>query len=53
LPYVSEIAQKGIVPALKANRGLAKGVCAFDGNFTQETAAKIFGKEFKQIERCF
>jgi alanine dehydrogenase len=53
LPYVIEIAQKGIVPALKENRGLAKGVCAFDGNFTQERAAKIFGKQFQPIEKCF
>ncbi len=52
LPYVIEIAQKGIVPALKDNHGLAKGVCAFDGNFTQATTAKLFGKEFKAIEKC-
>lgn len=50
LPYVIEIAQKGIVPALTQNHGLAKGVCAFDGNFTQERAAKIFGKQFQPIE---
>ncbi len=50
LEYVIEIAQKGIVNALKGNRGLAKGVCAFDGNFTQETAAKIFGKKYMPIE---
>ncbi|MFZ1083192.1 MAG: alanine dehydrogenase [Candidatus Kryptoniota bacterium] len=50
LPYVVETAQKGIVHALKEDRGLAKGVCAFDGNFTQESAAKIFGKQFLPIE---
>ncbi|MGO9482218.1 MAG: alanine dehydrogenase [Candidatus Kryptoniota bacterium] len=52
LPYVIEISQKGISSALKEDRGLAKGVCAFDGNFTQETAAKIFGKQFLPIEKC-
>lgn len=53
LPYVIEIAQDGIVHALKGDRGLASAVCAYDGNFTQELAAKIFGKQYKSIENCF
>ncbi|HUI31605.1 MAG TPA: alanine dehydrogenase [Candidatus Acidoferrales bacterium] len=52
LPYVIEIALKGVIPALKEDRGLARGVCAFDGHFTQERAAKIFGKKFEPIEGC-
>jgi len=52
LPYIIEIAEKGLVPALKEDRGLSKGVCAYDGNFTQERAAKIFGKPFQPIENC-
>lgn len=52
LPYVIEIANKGIIPALKGDHGLAKGVCAFDGRFTQETTAKIFGKKYQPIEGC-
>jgi alanine dehydrogenase len=52
LPYVIEIAREGILKALKGDRGLARGVCTFEGNFTQETAAKIFGKEFLPLEKC-
>jgi alanine dehydrogenase len=52
LPYVIEIAQKGIVQALKDDQWLAKGVCAYDGSFTQEIAAKIFGKKYQPIEKC-
>jgi alanine dehydrogenase len=50
LPYVMEIARKGIVPALKEDSGLAKAVCAFDGSFTQERAAKIFGEKYQPLE---
>ena len=50
LPFVIEIAQKGIVQALREDKGLAKGICSFNGNCTQEMATKIFGKKFSPIE---
>jgi len=47
--YVLEIAEKGIEEALKANNGLSKGVCCFDGNCTNETLAELFDIEFKKL----
>ena len=46
LPFVVEIAAKGASRAFGENRGLARGVCSFDGHCTQEMAKNIFGKEF-------
>ncbi len=46
LPFVVEIAVKGASRAFGENRGLARGVCSFDGHCTQEMAKNIFGKEF-------
>jgi alanine dehydrogenase len=50
LPFVSEIAAKGSRRALAENKGLAKGVCIFDGHCTQEMAKTIFGKDFTPVE---
>lgn len=50
LPYVLEISQKGILQALREDRSLARGLCIFDGKFTQEMGAKIFGRKYLPIE---
>ncbi len=50
LPFVVEIASKGVPLALRENKGLAKGVCSYDGHCTQDMAKTIFGKEFVSVE---
>lgn len=50
LPYISEIAEKGITTALKEDKSLSRGVCAYNGNCTQEIVTKIFGMEHTPIE---
>jgi alanine dehydrogenase len=50
LPFVAEIAAKGAPQAIRENKGLAKGVCSFDGHCTHEMARTIFGKEFSPVE---
>lgn len=51
LPYVVEISQKGIMQAMRDDRSLSRGLCIFDGSFTQEMGAKIFGGKYLPIER--
>ncbi len=50
LPFVSDVAEKGALQALKEDAGLARGVCSFDGHCTQEMAKTIFGKDYSPIE---
>ncbi|MCL5020151.1 MAG: alanine dehydrogenase, partial [Bacteroidetes bacterium] len=50
LPFVMEIAAKGVPQAFKDDGGLAKGVCSFDGHCTQKMAKTIFGKDYVSIE---
>lgn len=50
LPFVMEIADKGTWQALTGNRGLARGVCSYDGHCTQEMARTIFGKDFVRLD---
>jgi alanine dehydrogenase len=50
LPYVIEIARKGIDRALQENPGLAKGVCTFKGQFTNPVIARRFERETARIE---
>jgi alanine dehydrogenase len=47
--YVLEIAENGIEEAFKANIGLSKGVCTYDGNCTNETLSELFDIEFKKL----
>lgn len=51
LPFVAEIAANGARGAFKQNKGLARGVCSFDGHCTQEMAKNIFGKEFVSLRK--
>lgn len=49
LPFVEEIAEKGIERAIRENPGLAKGVCTFKGCFTQASIARRFEMEWPDI----
>jgi alanine dehydrogenase len=42
LPYVEDITEKGIEGALRENPSLARGVCTFRGNHTNESIARRF-----------
>ncbi|MBI4547567.1 MAG: alanine dehydrogenase [Ignavibacteriae bacterium] len=42
LPYLSEIAAKGIDGALNENQGLARGVCTYKGACTKDVIARRF-----------
>lgn len=46
IPYVIEIADKGVKKALKANAGLRRGLTTYLGQLTLEETALKFGKEF-------
>lgn len=50
LPYVMEIAELGIAGALKANPGLARGVCTYKGACTKDAIARRFGVESVNIQ---
>ncbi|HEY9164577.1 MAG TPA: alanine dehydrogenase [Candidatus Kryptonia bacterium] len=50
LHYIIEIAQKGIVRALKENRSLGRAVCSFGGKCTQKLITEIFGGKYLPIE---
>jgi len=45
LPYLLEIAQKGVKQTLRDNIGLSRGVCTYDGKCTNDVIAKRFGIE--------
>ncbi len=46
IPYVIEIADKGVKKALKENAGLRRGLTTYLGQLTLEETALKFGKEF-------
>jgi len=45
LPYLMEIVQKGLACAAREDEGLARGVCTYDGKFTNEAIARRFEME--------
>lgn len=45
LPYVLEVAERGIIQAFHEDAGLAKGVCTFGGFCTNAAVASTFGLE--------
>ena len=49
LPYVHDIADHGLEPALHRNRGLQQGVCTYDGSCTNAPIAKLFALEARKI----
>lgn len=50
LPYVMEIAEKGIDRALREDSGLARGVCTFKGQFTIPAIARRFEREAMPLQ---
>jgi alanine dehydrogenase len=50
LPYVMEIADKGLEQALRQNEGLAKGVCTYNGACTKEAIARRFEMESVNLQ---
>jgi alanine dehydrogenase len=51
LPYVMEVVEKGLTRALKENTGLAKGICSYNGQCTNEAIGRRFQIESKDIQR--
>lgn len=49
LPFLVEIVENGIERTIKENIGLAKGVVMYDGFCTQESIAKRFDIEYKNL----
>lgn len=49
LPYISEIAEKGIDRAIKENEGLSHGVCTYKGMCTKPSIAHRFEMEAVDI----
>jgi alanine dehydrogenase len=50
LPYIAEIAEKGIERAIRENPGLARGVCTFKGRWTHPAIARRFEMESVDLE---
>jgi len=49
LPYLLALAHDGVDQAIASNSGLAKGVCTYDGECTNEAIAKRFEMGWKEI----
>ncbi len=49
LPYVLEIANKGLIRSVKENVALSRGVNTFNGKLTHEGVAKAFKMKFHSI----
>lgn len=49
LPYLLDLANKGIRDALLSNTGLAVGVCTYDGVCTNEAIARVFDLKAKTL----
>jgi len=49
LPYLLEAASLGVSQALQQNRGLAVGVCTYQGTCTNIAVAKIFDLKSKKL----
>jgi alanine dehydrogenase len=52
LPYVEEIADKGLVRAVSADPALARGVNVLDGKITYEAVAEAHGLGFTPLEHA-
>ncbi|MBM4166153.1 MAG: alanine dehydrogenase [Ignavibacteria bacterium] len=50
LPFVELVADNGVNNALKEHKGLARGVCTFNGNCTNEAIARRFDKNYIDIQ---
>jgi alanine dehydrogenase len=50
LPFLLEIADKGIEYALDSNRGLANGTCVYKGVCTNSSVAKIFDLPYGDVK---
>ncbi len=49
LPYLQEVSELGVIPALRRNVGLGKGVCTYEGHCTNESVAKVFGLKYSHL----
>ena len=49
LPYLHEISEVGVLNALRGDAGLSRGVCAYDGNCTNEAVANAFNLKPSQL----
>lgn len=52
ISYVLELANKGVVKAIKENPSLASGVNIYNGYVTNEAVAKVHLFEYNSIESC-
>ena len=50
LPYVEEIANKGLRPAVAHDPALAKGVNVIDGKVTYEAVAEAHGLDYTPLD---
>ncbi|MBI3189762.1 MAG: alanine dehydrogenase [Ignavibacteriales bacterium] len=50
LPYLLEMTSKGLHKAVAENKGLARGVCTFQGKCTSESIAKRFELESYDVQ---
>src|SRR5262249_9800718 len=53
LPYVVELAGKGVAAALRGNPALAQGVDVFRGRITCPGVAESVGETAASVESCF
>ena len=51
IPYILEIANKGLKKAVKKNPALTKGVNVYKGKITYQKLAGAFGKEYTPLEK--
>ncbi|MBI3786727.1 MAG: alanine dehydrogenase [Ignavibacteriales bacterium] len=51
LPYVMDVAKLGINEALKRNKGLARGLCTFNGWCTNLAIGKAFAFEARSVQQ--
>lgn len=49
LPYILEVADKGLMPALSDDAGLLAGVCTYNGSCSNEIIADTFNVEYRRI----
>lgn len=52
ISYVLELADLGVLKAIKNSEPLAFGVNVINGHVTNEAVAKVHGFEFKEIQEC-
>ena len=51
LPYIVKLANMGVLAAIQADAGLAKGVNTFKNEITYASVAQAFGLEYKSLDR--